>query len=522
MFALLARLRARWLALVLPALVAVLQGCASLPPPAVREPVTALQDTDDTPLARVWQRAPADLEGKTNAAVGRLPDARDAFAARVLLARAAQRSLDVQYYIWRDDVTGRLLLRELRLAADRGVRVRLLLDDNNTKGLDATLVALDALPHVEVRLVNPFAHRRYRFVDYATDFPRVNRRMHNKSMTADNQATIVGGRNVGNEYFGAGGGVEFRDLDVIVFGPLVREVSASFDAYWNAAMAYRVRDLVPPLDPQPARALLQRLDDSVADPAAEQYLRAVARTPLVTRLIEGHDGLEWLHTRLVADPPSKLADAPAQVHLASQLAAAIGEPQTSFDVVSPYFVPGQGGTEQLVDLARRGVSVRVLTNSLAATDVAAVHAGYAKRRHALLAGGVRLYELKPDAAGTTPQDRNGAIGGSSDASLHAKTFAVDGEQVFVGSFNFDPRSVALNTELGIVMHSPTLAHAMAQAFEQTIPANAYELQLDAGGAIVWIERTPAGEHRHASEPGTGALKRFAVGLLALLPIEWLL
>ena len=515
-------LRARRLSLALPALLVVLQGCASLPPPAVREPVTALEDTDDTPLARVWQRAPADRPPQTNAAVGRLPDARDAFAARVLLARAAQRSLDVQYYIWRDDVTGRLLLHELRLAADRGVRVRLLLDDNNTKGLDATLVALDALPNVEVRLVNPFANRKHRLLDFASDFSRVNRRMHNKSMTADNQATIVGGRNVGNEYFGAGGGVEFRDLDVIVFGPLVRDVSASFDAYWNAALAYRVRDLVPPLDPQEARAVLQRLDDSVADPAAEQYLRAVARTPLVTRLIEGRDELEWLQARLVADPPSKLADAPAQANLAAQLAATIGEPKASFDVVSPYFVPGQGGTEQLVELARRGVTVRVLTNSLAATDVAAVHAGYAKRRHALLAGGVRLYELKPDAAQMPPRDKNGAAGGSSDASLHAKTFAVDGVQVFVGSFNFDPRSVALNTELGVVMHSPTLARAMAQAFEQTIPAGAYEVRLDAGGALVWIERTPSGERRYATEPGTGVLKRLTVGLLSVLPIEWLL
>lgn len=225
---------------------------------------------------------------------------------------------------------------------------------------------------------------------------------------------------------------------MVVFGPLVREASASFDAYWNAAVAYRVRDLVPPPDPHGARALQQRLRDSAADPAAAPYLDALARTPLVTRLIEGRHDLEWLQARLVADPPSKLVDAPAQLHLAAQLAAAVGVPQTSFDVVSPYFVPGKGGTEHLVELARRGVAVRVLTKSLAATDVAAVHAGYAKRRHALLAAGVRLYELKPDAADAS-RERGGTVGGgSSDASLHAKSFAVDGEQVFVGSFNLDP------------------------------------------------------------------------------------
>jgi putative cardiolipin synthase len=500
----------------------LLQGCASLPPPAAREPVSAIEDTGDTPLARVWERAPADRGQQANAAVGALADPRDAFAARVVLARAAQHSLDVQYYIWRDDVTGQLLMRELKLAAERGVRVRLLLDDNNTRGLDPALVALDGLPNLEVRLVNPFANRRHRMIDFATDFSRVNRRMHNKSMTADNQATIVGGRNVGDEYFGAGGGVEFRDLDVIVFGPIVREVSSSFEAYWNAPTAYRVRELVPPLDPLQARGFLQRLDDSRTDPAAVQYLEAVARTPLVTSLIERRGGLEWLHASLVVDPPSKLAGAPQPAPLLSQVAAAVGEPKDRFDVVSPYFVPGAGGTEHLVDLARRGVQVRVLTNSLAATDVAAVHAGYAKRRHALLAGGVRLYELKPDAATVTARDKESVQGGSSDASLHAKTFAVDGHQVFVGSFNFDPRSVALNTELGLVMHSPALARAMAQAFEQTIPEGAYEVRLDAAGAFEWIERTPAGERRHTSEPDSGPLKRLAVGLLSWLPIEWLL
>ncbi|MCU0928728.1 MAG: phospholipase D family protein [Burkholderiaceae bacterium] len=522
-----ARLLARRLAPVLSVVGALLvgallPGCASLPPPNAREAVTALDDNADTPLAQVWQRAAADRAPEVNAAVKALPDPRDAFAARVLLARAAKRSLDVQYYIWHDDVTGRLLWHELRLAAERGVRVRLLVDDTNTKGLDPTLAALDGVPNLEVRLANPFAHRRYRVLDLVGDFARVNRRMHNKSFTADNQATIVGGRNVGDEYFGVGTSVEFRDLDVIAFGPIVRKVSASFDDYWNAPTTYRVADLVPPVDPRQAGAILQRIDDTRADPAAARYLQAVARTPLVTGLVEGRIELEWLQARLVADPASKLAATSARANLASQLVSTIGEANESFNLISPYFVPGSGGTDHLVDLARRGVTVRVLTNSLAATDVAAVHAGYAKRRKALLAGGVQLFELKPDATTPPAANHDGKLGGSSDASLHAKTFAIDGQQVFVGSFNFDPRSVALNTELGLVMHSPALAQAMAQAFEQTIPAGAYEVRLDAAGALVWIERTPAGERRLASEPDSGPLKLLAVGLLSLLPIEWLL
>jgi putative cardiolipin synthase len=483
-----------------------LAGCASLPPLTEREHSSALADTSATRLGRSLEAPLAANPGRS--AIHALSSARDAFAARVVLAEAADRSLDVQYYIWRADITGALLCDALWRAADRGVRVRLLLDDNSTRGLDETIAALDAHPNIEVRLFNPYANRGFRLGELAADFSRLNRRMHNKSFTADNQATIVGGRNVGDEYFGAETPVEFADLDVLAAGPAVREVSASFDAYWNSESAYPAAGLLGSTEQKTPWAAVRE------HPEAAKYLEAVRATPLLRELLTGTVALEWAQARVVSDDPSKVLHPPerTELHLLPRLEAAVGAPQRQLDLVSPYFVPTKDGTAALVAMAARGVAVRVLTNSLAATDVAPVHAGYAKYREPLLRGGVKLYELKP-----TTKEKSGAPGGSSDASLHAKTFAVDRSRLFVGSFNFDPRSARLNTEMGIVIESPRLAAQLSDTLDRGLPGGAYEVRL-AGDALEWSE----GETRHASEPGAGWLQRLWIGLLSLLPIEWLL
>jgi putative cardiolipin synthase len=448
----------------------------------------------------------------------------DAFAARVILASVAEKSLDIQYYIWHVDQTGLLLFEAARRAADRGVRVRILLDDANTGGQDEIVAALDAHPNIEVRLYNPFVPRAPRVVNLLTDFARVNRRMHNKSFTADNQVTIVGGRNVGNEYFGAGDAVAFTDLDVLAVGVAVRDVSNEFDLYWNSASAYPAARLVATPSESDARSLLDGKFAAVhADPSSGQYIDALEHTLLVQQLIAGKLPFDWARTRLVRDDPAKTLDTNgrADVLLLTNLLPAIGRPDSAFDLVSPYFVPAEAGTAALVQAAQRGVRVRVLTNSLAATDVAAVHAGYVKRRCELLRAGVHLYEFRP--SNRQREDDELRLGSSGSVQLHAKTFALDRERIFVGSFNFDPRSARLNTEMGLVIESPSLASRLSTAFDDQVPKSAYEVRLTADGRCAeWIERTPAGEVRYETDPKTSGARRAWIDFLSILPIDWLL
>jgi putative cardiolipin synthase len=507
------------------ALAALLVGCASLPPLESRDASFAQTGTDGTRLGRAVAPVVAAHPGKSG--IYPMPIPSDAFAARVLLADAAERTLDLQYYIWHGDQTGYLLFDAAWRAAQRGVRVRILLDDLNTEGLDETIAALDAHPNIEIRLYNPLVYRSARALNFVGDFTRVNRRMHNKAFIADNQAAVAGGRNVGNEYFGAGEDVEFRDLDVLAVGPVVREISAEFDLYWNSASAYPSAPFTGAASPDAGGALEARFAAKRADPESTAYIDAVRATPLVRELIEGRLAFDWTHAEVVRDDPAKTLDAAdrTDILLITELVETTTPPRSSFDLVSPYFVPGDEGTAALAKLARRGVRVRVLTNSLAATDVPAVHAGYARRRCDLLRAGVRLYELKPSLPHEVAKPRSEAHG-SSATKLHAKTFAVDDSSIFVGSFNFDQRSAKLNTEMGVVIESPVLARRLATSFETSVPNAAYEVRLTTTGAtdcsLEWIERTPAGEIHHAEEPGTIASQRAWIEILEMLPIEWLL
>jgi putative cardiolipin synthase len=500
-----------------------LSGCAApLPSLEGRAASSALIDTSGTRLGGALAAEVAAHPGKSG--IHALPNPRDAFAARAVLAAAADQSLDLQYYIWHGDPVGYLLFEALWQAAERGVRVRLLLDDNNTAGMDATLAALDAHPNIELRLYNPFVQRGARALGYLSDFSRLNRRMHNKSFTADNQVTVVGGRNIGDEYFGVGNGLVFADLDVAAVGPAVAEVSKQFDLYWNSASAYPAAALLDAPGPQAAAELQARFTAARADPQAVAYLEAVRTTPVVRDLLAQKLSFDWARAQLVHDAPAKTLDTAqrADVLLFPDLVRAMGRPQKSLDLVSPYFVPGEEGTAALVALAGRGVTVRILTNSLAASDVSAVHAGYAKRREALLRAGVRLYELKPTAGQELPDSRTG-LGSSSSSGLHAKTFAVDGERIFIGSFNFDPRSALLNTEMGLVIDSPVLARGLAEGFDTQVPLLAYEVRLAPDGrSLHWVERSAAGQKVFDTEPEASAMRRLGVGVMSALPIEWLL
>lgn len=447
-----------------------------------------------------------------------LADGRDAFVARAVLTDLAEHSIDAQYYIWRADTAGRLLLQGLRRAADRGVRVRLLLDDNNTTGMDPVLMALDAHPNIQVRLFNPLMHRRFRLLDYVSDFSRTNRRMHNKSFTVDRQITVVGGRNVGNEYFGAGDGVMFADLDVTAVGAVVADVSADFERYWRSESTYPIQSI--------ASEATEKIDvgtQAADDEATQVYLKVLQASPLAKQLRTAPVVHEWAPTQLVSDDPIKgLGRASREQTVLGRLREVMDDAKRSLIIVSPYFVPTQVGADALLALSQRRVSVSVLTNALSATDVAAVHSGYAKYRESLLEGGVRLFELKPSATLDPARVGKGWIGGSSSgASLHAKSFAVDGHRLFVGSFNMDPRSAALNTEMGLLIDSPVLAQRLSEALKAREAIDAYAVSLN-DGQLRWTTREGGEAAVFEQEPHASLGRRVAVRILSWLPIEWLL
>lgn len=462
-----------------------------------------------------------------------LGDGRDAFAARGALCRLAERSLDLQYYIWHGDISGQLLLGEVLAAADRGVRVRLLLDDNGTAGLDRQLAALAQHSGIEIRLFNPFTIRHPKAIGYLMDFRRLNRRMHNKAFIADGSLAVIGGRNVGDEYFGASADSLFEDLDLLGAGPVVASLAADFDRYWEAVSSYPLDAIVRAAAPLALDGIRAELQAAARAPLAAAYAEAI-RANVVNALSRGEAlPFEWTQVSMLSDDPAKGAGEVADHSLlANRLAARVGTPETRLSLVSAYFVPGDEGCAALEALARAGIAVEVMTNALEATDVAAVHAGYARHRVALLQAGVRLWELKAAPGGRT-RLRLGigsgpSAGGSrpvvvaSGSSLHAKTFAVDGQRLFVGSFNFDPRSVALNTEIGFLVESAAMAGDLHAALDGGIAGRAYAVRLTDEGRLSWAEQTEAGEVVHNREPGTRLHQRALVRFLALLPFEWLL
>jgi len=500
-------------------LLLLMQGCASLPSLAGRPASSSVAPAHDSRLGRAI--VPLTEAHPDRSGIVPLKRGRDAFATRVLLADAAERSIDVQYYIWRADLSGTLLIEALRRAAARGVRVRLLLDDANTSGLDGPLAALAALPNVEVRLFNPFPGRGSRALGYLLDFERLNRRMHNKSFTADNLATVVGGRNVGDEYFEAGGDVLFVDLDALAIGPVVGAVSREFDQYWASDSAYPAERIVAPIDASASVALDASAAKVEQGAEAAEYRAMLAESPLIRDLLADRLAFEWSAVKMVSDDPAKgLGRESTDQLLWTRLKAATTPPSRAFRLLSPYFVPGEQGTADLAAMARRGVKVQILTNSLESTDVVPVHAGYAKRRKDLLEAGVVLYEAKRESS--EPRQSRGGSKGVSGSSLHAKTFALDDSLVFIGSFNFDPRSAKINTEMGLVIDTPALAQELRAFFDTQLPLLAYEVRLTDKGNLQWIERTPEGEKIHDSEPGASALRRAGVGFMSILPIEWLL
>ena len=498
-------------------------ACATLPENVGRKETFAYPDTGDTLLGRKISTEEAAHPGESGFHL--LGNGLDAFVARVALARLAERSIDVQTYLYHDDLVGRLLTWELLQAADRGVRVRLLVDDMDLAGRDLSAVALDSHPNVEVRIFNPFSRNTGRTWQYLTRLGSVTRRMHNKSFTADSQATILGGRNIGNEYFEANPDLAFADLDVLAFGPVARDVSIAFDLYWNSELSYPVSVLVGKLPtPEEIARKQQQLKNFVAAQADSAYLQALRNSDMADNIRKHQVGTSWGNAVVLYDRPEKiLHDTDEKKYqLTPQLKPYADGVQKELILFSAYFVPGDAGTAFLTGLVARGVRVRILTNSLASNDVSIVHAGYAKYRKALLRGGVELYEMNRKATREQRKEKKGA-GGSSKASMHAKSFVFDRRQVFIGSLNLDPRAMIHNTEIGVVLTSPEIAQEIGDWFDENVEKLAFrvELKRDQGGSeiLLWHGFVDGKPQTFDAEPYTGFWKRFGIGILGILPIE---
>ena len=514
----------RWWSIWLLCLVAG-TGCAKLPPPVPHSPVHALpaREAGQTRLGRITaELAPAAEVSGFRLLIG----GQDAMDTLLALADHAERTLDLQYYLIDGDASSRSIMRRVRAAADRGVRVRLLLDDLNTAGQDQALMRLTQHPRIEVRLYNPLPtgrlHIGTRILASLTDLKRINHRMHNKMFVADNALGVTGGRNLCDAYFLRDTDSNFLDIDVLVAGPAVQSLSATFDRFWNDPLAYPVPIVVDgekaagrPL--APASAAL--LGVSAPRPAGKENEKDAAAPPARAenpRLDREKLRLEWVPARVLADKPSKLrkgGDPHPKEIIDDDIARMLREAQRELIVVSPYFVPGEHGMALFRELRQRGVAVRVLTNSLATTDAPAVHIGYARYRMPLLDMGVTLHELRPDIGGIP--DKKVSIGslGSSRASLHAKVFVIDEQVAVVGSMNLDPRSRHLNSEMGVVMRSPSLARQLKDVY-RAVSSRSYAVRVGPDRKLMWQTSPPDPELEDAYEPGAGFWLKMGVKLLA--------
>lgn len=508
----------------------VLLGACSTLPPYQPQPVEYAfhTPTDQTSLAKLV----LPLREKNPQLTGYhvLYDPLEALAARIHLIERAEKSLDLQYYIWDNDKIGKIALDALIRAADRGVKVRLLVDDMNTKTMQESYLALDEHINIDVRLYNPHRFRHLRAMDMILDLKRINRRMHNKSFIADNQIALIGGRNMGDMYYNISEHYQFADVDVILVGSASDEIIHSFDEYWNDDYAYPVRNIV---DQRKFNLRFPELRASLAehalDATVKNYLDLANRSQAFEKWLNNEISLDWVNADVVKDSPSKIKQrATKDQHLNFQLLAHLDKPEQSIDIVSAYFVPEKSGAERLKNLAANGVKVRVLTNSYAANDVPVVHAFYAKYRQDLLEHDVQLYEFlsAPDTANLPEineelsKKTKVSLKGLSRSSLHAKMMALDEKQVFIGSFNFDPRSAYLNTEIGVLLHSPKLARSVHETMDNDLKKFAYKLVLDANNKINWqLNRSHDVPKVYPREPKMKWWEKTGMKIVSWLPIE---
>ena len=500
-------MRKFWMGSITAGAALILAGCVSLPMHVRKVATESLAHPETTNLGRIAQR---NSHGQKLSGIRLLVAGDEALASLIALADRAERTLDLQYYLIHPDDSSRLLLQHLRLAAERGVRVRLLVDDLNTVGEDRRFMHFGARQNIEVRVFNPFPGGRFamwtRFVASAYDIPRINHRMHNKLFVADNAIAITGGRNIGDPYFTRDPRSNFIDLDVLAAGTIVPQLSATFDAFWNSKYAYPIASVASPVDAEGASKALE--ESAVAGDASW----------LARDLDAGDLQLDWMPATVLADGPAKIASEIApnlEISIANNIAAVMRAARAEVIIISPYFVPGEEGVALMKGLVGRGVHIRVLTNSLASTDSPLVHNGYSHYRAALLKLGVELREIRPKLG--QKRQRFHPFRGSN-ASLHAKALVIDQRTVFIGSMNMDARSARTNSEMGLVMRSTDLARQVTSLLDDVSEDGSYRLDLDRYGGITWT----SGDQVWHRDPETTRLQRFSLWLISFFASEDLL
>jgi putative cardiolipin synthase len=457
----------------------------------------------------------------------------DSLDMRLAMIRAAEKTLDMQYYAIHDDVTANLLLEALLRAAERGVRIRFLLDNITFDEVASSLSALDNVRNIEIRVFNPMTTGDQslpsRITGLFTDLGKATKRMHNKVIITDNQLAVTGGRNLGDEYFDAASDVNFKDLDILAVGPIVDKMSHSFDLYWNSKEAFPVATLRPAeTNPEKLAKIKKQLKDNWEKQLKTADGKKLLGSSLPLRLKNAEIPLIWAISELAADDPEKV-DKPEEEVVSKPMrwmSYLASKGKKEFIAVSPYFVPQQEGVDWLAALVKRGMSVKVLTNSLASTDVVAVHTGYSRYRKDVINSGVELYEMKSTLS-QRPRQRLFGASAPAQASLHSKVYIVDRKDIVIGSFNFDPRSVDLNTEIALVIHSPTLAAQLLKLINDTmLPDNSYRVLAETRKidnkpveSLVWVTRDEGKEVRYTNDPNAGVWRNMQLFVTGLLPIE---
>jgi cardiolipin synthase C len=493
-----------------------LAACASVPFDYPRESSEALPLAADSELgafALEWQQEYGDKDGFIG-----LPHGGDALGLRLRMLELAESSIDAQYFILKNDRAGALFASGLLAAADRGVRVRLLIDDIFSPGVDEPLSLMASHPNIEVRMFNPLPRQHIKYLGYIADFKRANRRMHNKSLTVDNSLSIVGGRNIGEEYFEINQDVQFDDYEVMMVGAIVEEVSAGFDIFWNSDLSVPMEAFGLEVDPAELDEWRDYIRKSVSTQGNGLYATAI-NSPLMRDLREDKVEPVVANASLVTDRPEKLqnavGDQDEQV-LVHEMARRFMEAREEILIVSPYYIPQAGGAEFMESLLAKGTRVIVVTNSLASTNHVAVHSGYARYRKRLLEAGAEFYEVRVDSVlaeeniwGFHPER----------VTLHSKATIIDGESIFIGSLNFDPRSIQINTEMGVFIESPEAGAEFRQGILDELIRMAWRVDLDEKGKLRWTYQHGDDHQVLSKEPQASWWRRFQVGVYRLLPIE---
>ena len=521
--------------LVLGLLAAVtIGGCATLPPGSdyPKQASVAFAYPEKTRIGR--QMADGARDHQDRSAFRIISVGADGFAARMQMIDAAERTLDLQYFIFSGDETGRLLTHGLIRAADRGVHVRVLVDDGQTRPGDEQIITLAAHAQVEIRIFNPFAYRGHnnllRGIEFTFSHGRLDYRMHNKVIVADNSVALIGGRNIGNQYFQVDPDAQYADDDVFVGGPTVQKLSTTFDEFWNSALAIPVEALA---GGKPTEAALakqrQRLPDQweQAQTAAVPFvLRAESGDPFAG-VIQGRLPVAWSTAQVVYDSPNK-----KQVKEGSWVGRLMYDPvakvgsaaQTELLMITPYFVPTTKAMQLLHSLRARNVRVRILTNSLETSKEMIAFSGYTKYRKQLVEDGIELHEIRALLGNTRGSGQTVAISRAGNYGLHAKLFVFDRQKVFIGSMNFDQHSVELNTEVGLIIDSAELAQQTVVRFDaMTQPANSYQVALAQEGTgkprLVWRSQEDGKPVEYTREPAYSDWQRVEVDFLSLLPLN---